>query len=260
MAFMRCCAVLALAAGAAGFSLRGAEQQEQHGRKLAPKLCLKEWKACKADAICNNCLENGNVPEKPKIDNATCATVDKWWDQIAFKGIAGCDDYDIGKSKLSKLLYCRYDSYAAEAKIKCELGSIAPSTAPSMVPTTMPFQYATDAPAATVGPTVEGSAGGTLAGTQDVPVDKKGCALLYGQCAGVGFGEYCCTAGSVCIATGGIYYSQCQPPVAATQPPQPPATSGATSGGGSGSSNSGTLGGSSASSGANAATPAPPVV
>ncbi|KAG5193059.1 hypothetical protein JKP88DRAFT_346420 [Tribonema minus] len=162
----RCC-VLALlfVGGAAAYSLRGLQEKEQHGRNLAPKLCLKEWKKCKADVVCNNCLENGNVPEKPQLKGASCNTVDKWWAQIDFTGLANCDDYEIGKSKLSLLLYCRYDSYSAEAKLKCEVDE---SAAPSMVPTTMPFMYATDAPAGatdapTAGPTVEVTAQETLA-------------------------------------------------------------------------------------------------
>eukprot|EP00611_Tribonema_gayanum_P023934 TRINITY_DN513_c0_g2_i5.p3 TRINITY_DN513_c0_g2~~TRINITY_DN513_c0_g2_i5.p3 ORF type:complete len:104 (+),score=35.66 TRINITY_DN513_c0_g2_i5:135-446(+) len=99
-----CVLALLFVSGAAAFSLRGYEKQH---RELIPALCQKEWKHCKADAVCNNCLKNGNVPQKPKIKGATCHTFDKWWYELDFTGVQGCATFDQGKSLLSLLLYCR---------------------------------------------------------------------------------------------------------------------------------------------------------
>eukprot|EP00611_Tribonema_gayanum_P023932 TRINITY_DN513_c0_g2_i2.p2 TRINITY_DN513_c0_g2~~TRINITY_DN513_c0_g2_i2.p2 ORF type:complete len:213 (+),score=50.68 TRINITY_DN513_c0_g2_i2:135-773(+) len=144
-----CVLALLFVSGAAAFSLRGYEKQH---RELIPALCQKEWKHCKADAVCNNCLKNGNVPQKPKIKGATCHTFDKWWYELDFTGVQGCATFDQGKSLLSLLLYCRYDSYSAEAGVKCEVATFAPSAAPSgapsTAPTAMPLLFADGAPGA----------------------------------------------------------------------------------------------------------------
>ncbi|KAG5193058.1 hypothetical protein JKP88DRAFT_260898 [Tribonema minus] len=254
---MRPCCLLLFAGGAAAVSLRGYEKGarvEQHiQRKLPPKLCVAEWTDCKANAICNNCLEKGDIPEKPTLKGptATCDTVDKWWAQIALDDVPGCAKWDEGKTLLSLLLYCRYDSYAAEAKLKCDVadGSAAPSAAPSMVPTTMPFVFApedetpppklpvgpvgkpavtaapetaapvtdapvTDAPAATDPPATDPPATeppATEAGTQPPAVGTEAPAGVEGACGFCGVG---------CGCVDGVDGCQCGPEFPGYVPPE----------------------------------------
>ncbi|KAG5188838.1 hypothetical protein JKP88DRAFT_233814 [Tribonema minus] len=116
------------------------------GEILPVKVCGKEWLACKADDVCSLCLKKGDIPPKPSLKAADCDLLTNWWDEIDFKGEPACADYMEGESLISKLLYCRFDSWGQQVKLQCEAGTFAPSTAPSDAPSNAPSLAPSNAP------------------------------------------------------------------------------------------------------------------
>ncbi|KAG5188051.1 hypothetical protein JKP88DRAFT_243740 [Tribonema minus] len=97
-------------------------------------VCLQQTAACEADPTCSACVQSGTIPPRP-ADVTACVDLQKWLAAVSFPQPAKCK-FLFGGTKLSDLIYCRFDTYAEEAGLKCPQKILNPlSPAPTGAPT-----------------------------------------------------------------------------------------------------------------------------